>query len=658
MKQRFFLRISLLLAVILLGLQPAAAQQAQKGNPFFQARTTPFQTPPFDKISKEHFLPAFKEGIKREQAEIDAIVARKQAPNFANTIAAMDHSGIFLNDVSSVFYALLGAETNDDLQAIAREVSPLLSAHQDNINLNAKLFARVKAVYDQRQKLTLTPEESFLLENTYKGFIRSGAQLDETQKARLRVINQQLSLLGLKFGQQMLAETNSSRIVIDSAEGLAGLPESVRAMGADTAKSLGLEGKWAFTTQVPSMTPFLQSSTRRDLREQLHRAYFMRGDRDNANDNKEIVKQIVSLRAERARLLGYPTYAHFVLEERMAKDPATVMAFLNRLWAPALARSRNEAAEMQAIIDREKGGFQLASWDWWHYAEKLRQEKYAFDDALLRPYFALENVKKGIFTLCEKLYGLQFLPLANIPLYHPEVQVYEVRESSGSHVGLLYMDFHPRPGKRGGAWSGGFRRAYYEKGKRVAPALHHRLQLHPPRRRRSGIAEHRRGQHVLPRVRPLAGHPVLQWRLPRPQRPPRRGGTAVADHGELGPGARVAQTLRPPLPERRSDPGSAGGKTESQQPVQPGIRDRGIPGRLVPGHGLAYRERQRGRRRAQLRGRGHGRARPDPGYRAALPHHLLQPHDLRLRRRLLQLHLVRGAGQGRLRGLQGEGHLR
>lgn len=469
MKQKSAFIIIVLLALGLLWLQPAVAQETQKDNPFFQARTTPFGAPPFDKIVIGHYLPAFQEGIRREQSEIDAIVANSEAPNFANTIAAMDHSGLMLNDVSAVFYALLGAETNDNLQAIARDLSPLLSAHQDNISLNEKLFARVKAVYDQRQTLSLSPEESFLLENTYKGFIRSGALLDETQKARLRELNQQLSLLGLKFGQQLLAETNSSRIVIDSPEGLAGLPESARAMGADTAKSLDLAGKWAFTVQVPSMTPFLQYSTRRDLREQLHRAYFMRGDRDNANDNKEVVKQIVSLRAERAKLLGYPTHAHFVLEERMAKNPETVMAFLKRLWTPALERAKNEAAEMQAIVDREKGGFRLASWDWWHYAEKLRQEKYAFDDSALRPYFALENVKKGIFTLCEKLYGLQFVRLDNLPLYHPEVQVYEVREGSGGHVGLLYMDFHPRPGKRSGAWSGGFRRAYYENGKRVAP---------------------------------------------------------------------------------------------------------------------------------------------------------------------------------------------
>jgi len=469
MKQRPVFKMLALLTLGFLFLQSAGAQEKQNNNPFFQIRTTPFQVPPFDKIQKEHYLPAFKEGIRREQAEIDTITADSQTPSFANTIAAMDHSGIFLNDVSAVFYALLSAETNPDLQAIAREAAPLLSAHSDNINLNEKLFARVKAVYDQRQNLKLTTEESFLLESTYRDFIRSGALLDAAQKIRLRDLNQQLSLLGLKFGENLLAETNASRIAIENREDLAGLPESVLAMGAETAKQLGLAGKWVYTVQVPSMTPFLQYSKQRPLREQLHRAYFMRGDRDNANDNKEIVKKIVILRAERARLLGYPTHAHFVLEENMAKTPDTVNAFLKRLWTPALERAKNEAAEMQAIIDREKGGFGLASWDWWYYAEKLRQEKYAFDDSALRPYFALENVKKGIFTLCEKLYGLQFTELKNLPLYHPDVQTYEVKEDSGSHVGLLFMDFHPRPGKRGGAWSGGFRRAYYENGKRVTP---------------------------------------------------------------------------------------------------------------------------------------------------------------------------------------------
>lgn len=469
MKRNTRIQAVTLLFVTLLVAAPAAAPGRAPDNPFFQARKTPFQAPPFDRIQNEHYMPAFREGMKREQAEIDAIAADRRAPTFANTIAAMDHSGIFLNDVSAVFYACLGAETNPDLQALAREAAPLLSAHQDNISLNEKLFARVKAVFDMRGRLKLTPEEAYLLENTYKGFIRSGALLDSAGKARLRELNAELSMLGLKFGENLLAETNSSRIVIDSPDGLAGLPESVAAMGAETAKALKLEGKWVYTTQVPSMTPFLQYSTRRDLREQLHRAYFMRGDRGNGNDNKEIVRKIVALRAERAALLGYRTYADFVLEERMAKDPATVMSFLQKLWTPALERAEKEAADMQAVIDREHGGFRLASWDWWHYAEKVRQEKYAFDDALLRPYFSLENVKQGIFTLCARLYGLRFVPLPNMPVYHPEVQVYEVREADGRHVGLLYMDFHPRPGKRGGAWSGGLRREYYEKGKRVAP---------------------------------------------------------------------------------------------------------------------------------------------------------------------------------------------
>ncbi|MCX6553770.1 MAG: M3 family metallopeptidase [Candidatus Aminicenantes bacterium] len=467
--KRSLIIILTLLCLGLLWSQPAAAQGNQKDNPFFKARTTPFRVPPFDKITKEHYLPAFKEGIKREQAEIDAIAGRRQAPSFANTIVAMDHGGLFLNDVNAVFYALLSAETSPDLQALARDVSPLLSAHRDNINLNEKLFARVKAVYEQRKKLTLTPEESFLLENTYKGFIRNGALLDAAGKARLRALNAELSLLGLKFGENLLAETNSSYIVVGNKDDLAGLPDGNVTTAAETARTMNMPGKWVFTAQKPSWIPFLQYSTRRDLREQLYRAYCMRGDRDNGNDNKETLKKIIALRVERAQLLGYPTYANFVLEERMAKNPDTVMAFLQRLWSPALARAEQEAAEMQAIIDREKGGFSLASWDWWHYAEKLRQEKYAFDDSALRPYFSLENVKQGIFTLCNKLYGLKFVKLEGLPIYHPEVQVYEVKEANGGHVGLLYMDFHPRPGKRGGAWSGGLREEYYEKGKRVAP---------------------------------------------------------------------------------------------------------------------------------------------------------------------------------------------
>ena len=440
-----------------------------KDNPFFSAYGTAFNTPPFDRIRNEHFLPAIKEGIRRHDAEIEAIVSRPASPTFANTLAALDASGLFLAEVSAVFGAMQGANTSPELQGIAREASPLMTAHNDNIRLNARLFARVQAVYNRREKLTLSPEERFFLENTYRDFVRGGALLDEKGKARLRDLNRELALLSLRFGDNVLAETNDFKLVIESQEDLDGLPPAVVEMAAETARRANLPGKWVFTVQVPSMTPFLQYSTRRNLREKLHRAYCIRGDQGNDRDNKAILRQIVNLRCERANLLGYPSHAAFVVEINMAGTPAVVDSFLSRLWTPALARAKGEAAEMQAIIDREGGTFKLASWDWWYYAEKLRQEKYALDDAALRPYFKLENVRQGTFTLCARLYDLEFVERHDISVYNPEVQVFEVREGDGRHVGMLYMDFFPRPGKRGGAWSGAFRREYYSGGKRVAP---------------------------------------------------------------------------------------------------------------------------------------------------------------------------------------------
>ena len=450
-----------------------AAVAANPDNPFFKPYGTPFNVPPFDRIKNEHFLPAIKEGIRREQAEVDAIVASPAAPTFENTIAALDHTGIFLSEVNAVFGSLQSAMTSKELQAIARETAPLLAAHRDNIALNEKLFGRVKAVYDTREKLRLGREELFLLENTYKDFVRGGALLDAAQKARLREINQELSPLSLKFGENVLDETNAFRLVIDNEADLAGLPSSVVAMAAAAAARAELgNGKWLFTIHVPSMTPFLTYSERRPLREKLHRAYFMKGDNDNEFDNKENVRKIVALRLERAKLLGYPSHAAFVLERNMAKTPEKVNEFLAQLWTPTLAKAKEEAAALQALMDRDPKagrGSRLASWDWWLYTERLRQEEYALDDEALRPYFKLDNVRDGIFALCGKLYGLKFVEKPDLPRYHPDVQVFEVQEADGSHTGLLYMDFHPRPSKRSGAWSGGFRRAYYEKGARVPP---------------------------------------------------------------------------------------------------------------------------------------------------------------------------------------------
>jgi peptidyl-dipeptidase Dcp len=450
----------------------ADAAAANAGNPFFQPYGTTFDVPPFDRITNAHFLPAIEQGIRLEKTEVDAIVADPKKPTFENTIAALDRAGIFLSEVNAVFGALQGAHTNDELQALARKTAPMLASHNDDISLNEGLFARVKAVYDKRDKLELGREELFLLENTYKDFVRGGALLDAAGKTRLRELNQELSLLSVKFGENVLGETNAFKLVIEKKADLAGLPPSVVAMAAAAAKQAGLpEGRWLFTIHVPSMTPFLTYSERRPLRESLHRAYFMKGDNGDERDNKENAVKIARLRGEKARLLGYASHAAFVLENNMAKTPERVDAFLKELWDPTLVKAHEEADALQALADRELGAgkIEIASWDWWYYTEKLRQEKYALDEEALRPYFKLDNVRDGIFMLCEKLYGLKFVELPDLPRYHPEVQVFEVREADGSHLGVLYMDFHPRPSKRSGAWSGAFRRASYEKGVRVPP---------------------------------------------------------------------------------------------------------------------------------------------------------------------------------------------
>jgi peptidyl-dipeptidase Dcp len=455
---------ALLLALLCL---PLAAED----NPFFGPFHTPFDTPPFDRIQNGHFLPAFQEGIKRHQAEIDAIVADPKPATFQNTIVALDDSGKFLARVGGVFYSNLEAVSSKELQEIAAQVAPLVSAHQDNILLNDKLFARIKAVYDRRSRLKLSAPQLFLLENGYRQFVRNGALLDEKQKARLRDINRDLSLLSLKFNDNLLDETNSSYIVIENQDDLAGLPDGVVAMGAEAAQAMNMPGKWVFTAQKPSWIPFLQYAEKRGLREALYACWYMRGDRDNDKDNKAVLQKIIDLRAERSKLLGYRNFAQFTLEERMARTPEAVNSFLARLWKPALERAKGEAAEMQKLIDAEKKNFKLASWDWWYYAEKLRKAKFDLDDSALRPYFELENVKKGIFDLSERLYGLKFVANKEVPVYHPEVTVYEVKEADGRLLGILYMDFFPRDSKRGGAWTGGFRGSWYQDGKRVLPLV-------------------------------------------------------------------------------------------------------------------------------------------------------------------------------------------
>lgn len=435
-------------------------------NPFLSAYSTPFQVPPFDRIKSEHYIPAFDEAMAQQKAEIEAIVSNPDAPTFENTITKLDKSGEVLSRVNGVFFRLRSAETNDDLDSIARVIMPVLTAHSSSISLNPGLFKRVMILYDEREDLGLNVEQAKVLEDAYKRFVRGGALLDSAAKARIMEVDKELSVLTMTFGDNLLKETNSYKLVIENEEDLAGLPEGVRSAAAEAA---GEEGKWVFTLQKPSWIPFLQYSEKRALREQLYKAMYMRSNNGNEYDNNELISKMLELRIERARLLGYETHADFVLEERMAKESGNVYDLLMQVWEPALVKAKEEAAMMQTMIDRDGGNFKLASWDWWYYAEKIRQEKYQLDEEEIREYFSLESAKKGVFMVVNKLYGLKFELREDLPVYHDEVMAYEVKEADGSHLGILYMDFHPRPGKRGGAWSTSIRRAHVENGKQITP---------------------------------------------------------------------------------------------------------------------------------------------------------------------------------------------
>jgi peptidyl-dipeptidase Dcp len=449
--------------------QPAAP--AGDANPLLKPWTTPFGVPPFGDIKPEHFLPAIKAGIAQQRQEIEAIANNTQPPTFANTIEAMENAGELLSTVNPVFSNMQSSNTNDQLQAINREVAPLLTALRDDIRLNPALFARVKTLWDGRAALTLTPVQAKLLEEQYKGFVRGGANLSPEQKDRFRKINGELSALGIKFGDNLLRDTNSYRLVIDSAADLKGLPPSVVAAGADAAKAAGLAGKWVYTLQAPSIWPFLQYADNRELRKQILSAYTTRNDHGDQYDNKTNAAQQAALRAERAKLLGYKSHADYVLEENMAKSPDKVYALLNQLWAPARAMALREAADQQALIKASGGAFTLEAADWRYYQEKVKQQRFDLDEQALRPYFKLDIVRQGAFYVANKLYGLTFTPRPDLPTYHPEVQAFEVKDADGSHLGVYYTDYHPRPGKRVGAWSSTFRSTRMKDGKRVTPVV-------------------------------------------------------------------------------------------------------------------------------------------------------------------------------------------
>jgi len=439
----------------------AAAASVLAGNPFFETYKTPHQTIPFNEIKNEHYFPAFQEAMKQHSAEVDAIINNPQAPTFENTIVALEKSGALLNKVSSPFYNMLGSETNDDLQAIAEKISPLTTEHANSIRLNEKLFARIKAVYLQKDKLSLTPEQQMLLKNTYEEFANNGANLSEADKAIYRELSKDMSLLTLQYGQNVLKETNNYSLLITNKALLSGLPEDLMGVLASNAKSAGKEG-WLLNLKATCYVPFMKYADNRDLRRELYMAYTTKCMLGGEFDNIENVRKIANTRLKIANLLGYKSYADYELIDRMAENKDKVYDLLNKLLAAYKPAAEKEEAEVQAYADKNGAYFKLQPWDWSYYSEKLKDEKYSVNDEMLKPYFELEQVKKGVFGLATRLYGISFTKNTNIPVYNSEVDAYDVTDEKGNFVAVLYTDFHPRDGKRAGAWMSDFKPQWME----------------------------------------------------------------------------------------------------------------------------------------------------------------------------------------------------
>ncbi|TVQ20122.1 MAG: M3 family peptidase [Bacteroidetes bacterium] len=440
-------------------------------NPFFVEWDTPFGSPPFDQIHEDHFIPAYQEAIRQHQAEIDAIVDNAEAPTFENTIAAYDQAGSMLRRISPVFGGLRGAETNPRLQEIARETTPMLSAHSSAIRMNEGLFERIQAVYNDRNNLDLNKEQMIVVEKMYQDFERGGAALPAEQREELTKISERMSMVSLQLSENHLAENNAFKLIIEDEADLAGLPSHIIAAAAQEATRVDMDGKWVFTTAFPSRVPFLTFAQNRDLRKEMLMGYVNRGDNDNENDNKELFIELMMLRQQMSEILGYDNYAEYFTAIQMAENPQNVYDFLYRVWEPALARAKREKADLQAIINREGSNFKVEAHDWWYYAEQVRKEKYDLDDDEVKPYFTIENVKQGNFMLANKLWGLTFEARPEIPVYHEEVEAYEVFDNDGSHLAILFIDPHPRPGKRSGAWCGTYRSGAWEDGEWVSPIV-------------------------------------------------------------------------------------------------------------------------------------------------------------------------------------------
>ena len=441
-------------------------------NPLLAKYDTPFEVPPFEKVKIEHFAPAFDSAMVLHKSEMEAIMTNPEEPTFKNTIEASFYAGELLGKVAAVFGTFNSVNISDSIQILAQEIYPKLSAHGDEISLDTRFWERVKVVYANKEKFNLNSEQSFLLESVYKGFVRNGANLPEEKKEELKKINSELSTLTLKAEQNILGEVNSYKLIIENEKDLAGLPESSIQAAAEAAINDSLAGKWIFTLNKPSLVPFLNYADNRDLRREIYNAYVNQGNNNNDKDNKELMAQIINLRVKRANLLGYESHGALKTENRMAQNPERVFDLLLKLWNGILPKVSQERADLQAMIDKEGGKFKLEPSDWFYYTEKLRKEKYNIDENEVRPYFKLENVREGAFAVANKLYGITFTQINNVPLPNPEATAFEVKEANGNHIGLLFTDFHPRPSKQGGAWCGGFREHSISKeGKEIYPLV-------------------------------------------------------------------------------------------------------------------------------------------------------------------------------------------
>ena len=438
-------------AIIGMAIAALTACTPKQENPLMADSALPHGAPEFSKYESTHYEAAFLEAFKQQRAEIDAIVANTEAPTFDNTIGALERSGRLLSKVVGVFFNLNETDADATMKETEKNITPLMTEHSAYMTMNEPLFARIKAIYDNKANLGLTREQEMVLDKYYRMFVRGGALLNAEQKEQYMEIEKQLSLAMIKFGDNALAETNAYELLITDEKNLAGLPQSAIDAAREMAQAAGKEG-WLFNLQKPSWIPFLQYADNRDLRREMYLAYINRGDNNNEHDNKAVIAEILKLRQQKARLFGFNNFAEYQLEDKMAKTPQAAYELLMTIWNAALPQAKAEADELQKLMDAEGKGEKLEAWDWWYYTEKLRQQKYALSESELRPYFSLENVRKGSFMVAEKLFGVKFRPIEGLDIYHPEVETFEVLDSDGSHLALFYVDYFPRATKRAGAW--------------------------------------------------------------------------------------------------------------------------------------------------------------------------------------------------------------